>query len=491
MARVILPPQRRTRQPNGAAEIDWSHPLASGLVFAAIPVGLEWFDAVSHKRTRNASDELTIRRTRDGNATPAQFLKGTSAAASTSFAEQTGFDTLVGRFSIFAEARPETNGVTSYIIASREPVATGNGVGVQFDDVSSVLNGMRMYVDNNSAASESSFDILGADSELYAHRVLVTGDGTNHRYYVKGFLATTAATASLPSAHAGRRTCMLGRDTTTGHTSASVVFAWNRVLSLEEYRLLYQNPWQLFKPTKRAIWIPSTVSTITGTFAVTGGNDTLSASGTTTVLGTFARTATNDSISSSGTTTVVGTFTRTETDDTISASGSVGSPVEGTFTVTGGNDTLSASGTTTIVGTLAVTTAADVLSASGTTTIVGTMAVTVANDALSASGTTTIVGTLTVTETDDTINASGSVGSAVSGTFTVTGQNDIMSASGTTTLVGTFTVTGTNDTLSASGNTTVLGALAVTLNNDTLVASGTVGDVVSNLTWRTLTNVGR
>lgn len=151
----------------------------------------------------------------------------------------------------------------------------------------------------------------------------------------------------------------------------------------------------------------TTLVTITGTFGVTGANDTLVASGTTTIVGTlsktnindtlaatgnttvtgtFTRININDTLSSSGTTTIVGTFNKTNLDDTVTSSGSVGGGVTGSVNATNGNDGVSASGTTTIVAIFSKTELPDSLSSTGTTTIVGTLGKTNINDSLSASG---------------------------------------------------------------------------------------------------------
>lgn len=425
-----------------------------------------------------------------------------------------------------------TNDRNNYQILS----SVDNGTS-QYAEIGTELDGTTLYIFNHGAAGASLGTITLNAPFFWAQTVNGSGAG-NHVGYARGAgQSSLTSTSQSGVAAIASQTFWVGRD---GFDSGAYfwdgriwnVKVWDRVLTpaellIESFYFNIKFPtsahlhWPLHHSSytndisgnarsatvsgtlttedsshglwvpRRKIFLPPEVAGVTGTFARTETNDTMSANGTTTVVGTFARTNANDTLSANGTTTVVGTFTRTGGNDTLNASGSVGSPVEGTFTVTETDDTMSASGTTTVVGTLAVTVAADTLSAAGTTTVVGTLAVTVSNDVLAASGTTTIVGTLTVTEGNDTINASGSVGSAVSGTFSVTGANDTMSASGTTTLVGTFTASGTNDTLSASGTTTVLGTMAVTLGNDQLSASGTSGSTSAVNTYLALTNVGR
>lgn len=222
-----------------------------------------------------------------------------------------------------------------------------------------------------------------------------------------------------------------GNGTTEAYRDgAAFALGANRALSASEIATLASNPWQIFQPPQRRIWVAGTSSGSTGTVAVTNANDTSSASGTTTVVGTVARTNANDTSSASGTTTILGTVSVTNAADTSSASGTT--TITGTSATTNANDTSSASGSVgdNVTGTVATTNANDTSAASGTTTVTGTLARTNANDTSSASGTTTVTGTVASTNANDTAAASGIAGS-ITGTVATTNNNDTVLASGT------------------------------------------------------------
>lgn len=220
---------------------------------------------------------------------------------------------------------------------------------------------------------------------------------------------------------------------------------------------------------------------VTGTVAVTTGDDTSSASGSTTVQGSVNLTTGDDTSTASGSPVVSGTVSVTTADDTSNASGSVGAAVDGTASITTADDTSSASGTTTVQGTSAVTTADDVSNASGTTIVVGTSNVTTADDTSSANGTTIVTGSVSVTTADDTSSASGSVGGGVDGSANITTQDDTSSATGTTTILGVASDVTGDDTSTASGSTTVVGFASVTTNDDTSTASGNAGAITGTV----------
>lgn len=170
---------------------------------------------------------------------------------------------------------------------------------------------------------------------------------------------------------------------------------------------------------------------VDGTVAVTTGNDTSTASGSTTVQGSVSVTTNNDTSNASGSPVVSGSVSLTTADDTSNASGSVGAAVDGTASITTADDTSSASATTSVQGTVSVITADDASSASGDTTVIGLVSVVTADDASNSSGSPSVIGLASVTTGNDTSDASGNAG-AITGTVNVTTSNDIASAFGTT-----------------------------------------------------------
>lgn len=234
-------PREAIAQPQGYAEIDWSNPLTEGLVFAALPAGGNFLDVISGQLSLTAEVQRA-RATIDGGKQSAVSLVG---GIITTFPNQTGLDTIAGPHSIFVEGSLETNAATLTVVTTYEP-GSGFGFNVQYDDVSSINNGMRYGQNNSSGQVNTGSNALGSNSEQFTHRAMITVDGANGRWYTKGALNSTTAYASFPTANANRRTRVLGNNFGGAAASAALILGFNRALSLSEYRQLYDNPWQIF-----------------------------------------------------------------------------------------------------------------------------------------------------------------------------------------------------------------------------------------------------
>lgn len=180
---------------------------------------------------------------------------------------------------------------------------------------------------------------------------------------------TSAANTSYAGNFGNYTTYFLSRAASSlqADASASMYAVLSGFASDAELRELSLNPWQLFTPVARSIWVPVAAGGGSiGTVAATNANDTSSASGTTTVTGSLANTNANDTSSASGTTTVIGTLAKTNANDACVASGEVGGEATGTVAYTNANDTAAASGWAgTITGTLTHTNNNDTSAASG------------------------------------------------------------------------------------------------------------------------------
>jgi hypothetical protein len=146
----------------------------------------------------------------------------------------------------------------------RHPLSTGastafgtghvDGAGVfwEFDRSINITNGFT-WGNWAGAVTPNNWEALGANSQRYLHRVMMSHDGSNVRFYSKGTLWETKANSTPIGVHASKRT-MIHADfrhvnsATAGTGSGTVLaLAWNRVLSLAEYQSLYDNPWQVFE----------------------------------------------------------------------------------------------------------------------------------------------------------------------------------------------------------------------------------------------------
>ncbi len=252
----------RNKRPTYRSDIDWSNPLARGLVFAAYPLGGNFYDAISKQVSANFSVNPTTRPTIDGNKANTPEMRGATA----NFPQYTTqLDQLVGKYSLFAEGSLLTNATSSLVFDSFSSVS-GNGLGLKFDDLNLITNGFFLFLQNgNSSASNA--DVLGLNSENFKHRVMITGDGANVRLYAKNKLDITVVNAVTPLASTTRQTRLLS----SGTAALGLALAWNRVLSLDEYQSLFNNPDQLFKslPRRRYFVVGAFTKNLSGVFSST------------------------------------------------------------------------------------------------------------------------------------------------------------------------------------------------------------------------------
>lgn len=242
---ALLVPQVRGQIPKRPARIRWDDPITQGLVFAAYPVGTAFYDAVSGLVSSKTGQIKTMPST-DGNRAPALHGQGANGSGGL-FPAMTGADRVAGPHTMFVEASLTAN-TTAAIAFRSNDVGTGDGFGLLFDDgVYQITNGFIYYV-NNGQRNPSNWDVLGANSEQYAHRVAITNDGTNARYYAKGKLDRTVAETNLPNANNGRRMSIAGSSGTQATQSVALVLVWRRPISLSEYKRLFDNPAIVFEP---------------------------------------------------------------------------------------------------------------------------------------------------------------------------------------------------------------------------------------------------
>ncbi|MEN6302262.1 MAG: hypothetical protein ABFD96_06015 [Armatimonadia bacterium] len=229
-----------------------------------------------------------------------------------------------------------------------------------------------------------------------------------------GYAANVKNIGSYPNAHlsVSSKTVFSGTENPGAVTGVldSTIFSWAAVTLA-------------FRPQQPAI---------TGTAAITEGDDTVVATGTVRVAGTASITEADDTVASTGTVRVAGTASITEDDDTVSATGTVGSaPITGTASITEGDDTVAATGTVRVAGTAAITEGNDTVAATGTVRVAGTASITEGADTVAATVTVRVAGTASITEGDDTVSAAGTV--RVAGTASITEGNDTVVATGTVT----------------------------------------------------------
>jgi len=219
--------------------------------------------------------------------------------------------------------------------------------------------------------------------------------------------------------------------------------AWNYAFSDGQVKKLLDNPWQLFAPIPRRIWVPS-AGTGNATATLTGASTTSSA-GTLSATGGASKTLPGASTTASA--------------GTVSASAS-----------TNASTTLTGAATTASAGTLAATGGAAVtLTGAGTTASAGTVSATAGGNAtgtLPSASTTSSAGTL---------SATGGASKTLTGASTTASAGAVLASAGTNasvTLTGAATSAAVG-ALSASGAAQiVLPGVQVTASAGTVTATG-------------------
>lgn len=343
----------------------------------------------------------------DSLTTTQQKSGGTGAISDFSYAGGTGTDAFNGG-ATFGRVISWTDGT---------PTASGSNSA-----------GIRQNTNTTTDNRGFSFTVSGVGTGEQTLRVIVG------RYSNAASADAFKITASISDGSTGNQTStLIGKtsdedgyyDITMSAASAgqTVTVTWqSNTLAVNTFRAC----------NLRGAWLSTaTASGISGTVAVTTGDDTSSATGMTTVLATSAITSSNDTSAASGTTTVLAIASPTTGDDTSAASGTT--TVLGASSSTTGNDVSTASGSvgSAISGSATITTADDTSTATGTTNIIGSVNVITGNDTSSASGTTTVTATSSVTTGDDTSQASGFSG-AITANADITTGNDNCVAYGST-----------------------------------------------------------
>jgi len=243
---MLLKRLPRSSKPTHEVGIDWSHPLARGLVFAIFPGtgGVLPRDLVSNKvPTLSAGTNIT-QGVSDG--TKNAYSDGTNVLDY----GRTGADELTTTGTMVTRLRNTAQPSNDVIMQSGES-AFGYGYRMAIDDTIAVNNGFIAATDNggNSTMFASDYDILPDPCEDFWHTLAVDWDGTNENGYVGGVFHKQTSNAAAPTAHANRTTTVLGTrtddPTITGYLSWFLI--WDRPLTAREHKQIADNPYQILQ----------------------------------------------------------------------------------------------------------------------------------------------------------------------------------------------------------------------------------------------------
>ena len=411
MAALILP-SRRVVQPQGPVEIDWANPLASGLL--AVLDGNKKTYHTKVGRFGPVSSSLTV---------PVQHASASGIGyRHPSYFSHTLGTADIGLLGYLGDVTLVSGIIPGTTSSVNDPIFAGSLFGHKISSAVGSTAGLFSasfrgvgtvtadgpVVDLNALAVASARDIKGFEQSLF-----VNGKKQSAVFNASPTVFTSGAFGP-------------------GTMRSAVLFGavWERALSDAEINAVSENPWQLFRPIQRRIWVPVAGGggDLTGSLNATEtGSDTFASSGTVLVSGALSATESGpDTFSSAGAVVVSGSLAVTESGpDTFAASGLLGT--SGSLSVTeSGPDTFSATGTTTggVSGSLDATEeGSDAAAVSGVVVVAGSLAVTESGaDTFAASGAVVVTGLLSATESGpDTFSALG-VTASVSGSLNATEQ---------------------------------------------------------------------
>lgn len=443
MAAIILP-HRWTRRPSGNAEINWSNPLANGIVVALIPGANE---AVRGGPVVIANGGALAPRPHGLGFTGSAWLSDDVAYAPNGYVG-------VGTANLTDLVVTELTGnATNFSYACGSYSGATDGVMITLRH-SAVSEHWGVYA-GGSVIDSTEAGVIGAG----AHTFAFTRDGSTQYLYRNGVLRNSVSAANAATSTA--QFC-IGNILTSGGSfsvgpTANIALAlrFQRFLGASEIAELTRAPWQLFRPLRRRLYFapPAGAAAITGDAALVEANDVLTSAATVAITGTAALQEANDALSAFSGVTVTGTATIQESDDLLTAQG--GTASFATATLQEQND---------------------VLDSAVAVLVTGTAALVEGNDALSAAASVSITATLSAQEQNDVLSAEG--GSASFAVTTLLEHDDVLAATGTVLVTGAAAIQEANDALESAVSVSLTAAAALVEANDTLAASGTVGTVV-------------
>ena len=442
-------PRRWRSQPQYPVGIDRSNPLTRGLYAALLPtVGGTLYNAVT-----------------------GTFLTQTGAAATRRINSKHGIGQRYGDASgtSYQTLTAQTNDAGAiFWLGERQ----GTGVGVFRDSTSA---GGNLVFDSSGGfyvrMGDANAGIVGTFAANTPYNFLYTGDGqgtgqiTKSAFYVDGVLLASNWGAW---GFIGGPTLYLHENGSGGGAGVDATdylwLIWNRHVDATQYAALNANPWQVFAPQRRAIFIGGVAGAAqaTGDGAATLG--ALTAAGTATVQVNAAGAATLNALTAAGTATTQANANGGLALAALTAAGGATVQVNAAGAAT--LDALTSSATATVRANAAGAATLDALTvtglASGVVSSTGNAAATLA--ALTSTGAATVQANAAGAATLDALTASGVAGGLASvGTGAATLAS--LTAAGTATVVATGTAAVQLGTLTLNATATVLvqaaGALAI------------------------------
>lgn len=218
----------RASQPQGPVGIDWSNPITRGLVFALNPISA--FDLVKKLAVPGISPQIaTSSGIYIGGVSSTQTSLGNGPVATSS--------TWTGLLDI--DTRPNPNGW-----GGRFWRPTGNNDGQHTVQLGGTTGTKVVGVSINYAAI---FNISLTDNSQ--SRCVIKHRAADHAIWVNGSLKGASSNAAAWSIG-------VNSSNVAGSDAIGLQLLWDRTLSDVEILSISLNPWQIFTPIQRNIWVP-------------------------------------------------------------------------------------------------------------------------------------------------------------------------------------------------------------------------------------------
>lgn len=246
-----------TRQPQQAVGIDWSNPITRGLIIAE-----------NHSNPRFAAFNSPTQKVgpsyRGAGGVATRFVSSSSQYLKQSNTSLTNYPLTF--LSVFQRASRPFDGVLigigagtnrQILYVNQDNIACFSGAGGTTAQAVSASNNLGSFGPGDVRCAVGVVSAANSRS-VYLDGALV---GTN---------STTVSTGASNTAVIG---CYWNNDAPSTYFNGDIYLslAWNRVLSDAEVQSISQNPWQIFKPLPRRIFVP--VAAGGGTTAVTSDHN--------------------------------------------------------------------------------------------------------------------------------------------------------------------------------------------------------------------------
>lgn len=257
---LLLLPSPRAVQPQGPVEVDWSNPLTRDLEFAEIP-SFSPFTSITNGVFQGGSVIFSGGSNSSGLrfGTPKRYLGSLQQSTVITIGSTTATIS-VGK-ALFSERGTSGNDIYKIEL---NPDQTLTAAFVYRNDDGSLLQQRVQCVGHNDGRTIT---------------VSATKDGTTHRIGINGLYSSGTFGSGSSAFTDATLVRQLGADAADGPSAwtgpIDFTAGWARALPDEEIKSIRENPYQLFRPLQRRIWVAITggatlIDFLSTTFSVSG-----------------------------------------------------------------------------------------------------------------------------------------------------------------------------------------------------------------------------